>query len=157
MAGIIDARLAELGIVLPNAPPPAPGGSYVPYVLTGTSLVISGQLPLVAGNLASVGKVGAEVSLDQAIEAARLCGINILAQAKAACGGDLDRIARCVRLGGFVNAIPEFTDHPKVINGASDLMLKLLGEAGKHARFAVGAGSLPFNAAVEIEALFALT
>lgn len=157
MAGIIDARLAELGIVLPPAPPPAPGGSYVPFVLTGTTLVISGQLPMVAGNLASVGKVGAEVGLDQAIEAARLCGLNILAQAKAACADDLDRIARCVRLGGFVNAVPSFADHPKVINGASNLMLEVLGEAGKHARFAVGAGSLPFNAAVEIEATFALT
>lgn len=157
MAGIIDARLAELGIVLPPAPPPAPGGSYVPFVLSGSSLVISGQLPLVAGNLALAGKVGAEVGLDQAIEAARLCGLNILAQVKAACGGDLDRIARCVRLGGFVNAAPDFTEHPKVINGASDLMLSVLGEAGKHARFAVGAGSLPFNASVEIEALFMLT
>jgi enamine deaminase RidA (YjgF/YER057c/UK114 family) len=154
MAGQITTRLAELGIELPE--PSAPAANYVPYVVCGNLVFVSGQITVWNGELRFVGKVGAEISLEEAIEAARLCGLNLIAQARDATGGDLDRIKRVVKLGGFVNAGPEFTDHPKVINGASDLMTEVFGEAGKHARFAVGAGSLPLGIAVEIDGIFEL-
>ena len=152
MAGKIETRLKELGINLPV--PPAPVASYVPYVVSGNLVTISGQVTIDNGQLKYVGKVGADISLDDGIAAARLCAINVLAQAKAACGGDLDRIQRCVRVGVFVNATPDFTQHPEVANGASDLFVSVLGPAGKHARAAVGAGSLPRGVACEVEAIF---
>ena len=154
MAGQITTRLAELGIDLPE--PSAPAANYVPYVFSGNLVFVSGQLPVWNGDFRFIGKVGADFSLEEGIEAARLCGINLIAQARDAAGGDLDRIKRVVKLGGFVNAGPDFTDHPKVINGASDLMADVFGEAGKHARFAVGAVSLPLGVAVEVDGVFEL-
>ena len=151
MAGEADKRLRELGITLPD---PAPAvANYVPYVTAGAMAYIAGQLPLESGKVKFTGKVGADVTLEEAVAAARLTAINILAQARAAAGGALDRV-RCVKIGGFVNATPEFVDHPKVLNGASDLLVAALGERGRHARFAVGASSLPLGAAVEIDAVF---
>lgn len=147
-----ETRLKELGIDLPS--PPAPVASYVPYVVTGNLVFISGQVTLAAGGLKYVGKVGADISLDDGKAAAQLCAINLLAQLKAACGGDLDRIRRCVKLGVFVNATPDFTQHPEVGNGASDLIVQVLGDAGKHARAATGAGSLPRGVAVEVDGTF---
>lgn len=154
MAGQITTRMAELGIDLPE--PSAPAANYVPYVVSGNLVFVSGQLPVWNGDFRFIGKVGADFSLEEGIEAARLCGINLIAQARDAAGGDLDRIKRVVKLGGFVNAGPDFTDHPKVINGASDLMADVFGEAGKHARFAVGAVSLPLGVAVEVDGVFEL-
>jgi len=152
MSGKIDARLKELGIALPE--PPAPVASYVPYVLSGNLVFVSGQVTLSADGLKYVGKVGADISLEDGKAAARLCAINVIAQVKAACGGDLDRVKRCVRVGVFVNATPDFTQHPEVANGASDLFQDVFGDAGKHARAAVGAGSLPRGVAAEVEAVF---
>lgn len=148
----IEQRLAERGLDLP--PAAAPAANYVPYVISGSLLFISGQLPMQGGGVAVRGRLGGGVSIEQGQAAARLCGLNLLAQAKAASGGDLDRVRRCVKLGGFVACTPEFVDHPKVINGASDLMVEAMGEAGRHARFAVGCSSLPLDAAVEVEAVF---
>ncbi len=147
-----ETRLKELGIDLPS--PPAPVASYVPYVVTGNLVFISGQVTLAAGGLKYVGKVGADISLDDGKAAAQLCAVNLLAQLKAACGGDLDRVRRCVKLGVFVNATPDFTQHPEVGNGASDLIVQVLGDAGKHARAATGAGSLPRGVAVEVDGTF---
>jgi len=155
MTGKIDARLKELGIVLPT--PPAPVASYVPFVVSGRQVFISGQVTLGPNGLEYVGTVGKEISLDDGKAAARLCAINLLAQLKAAAGGDLDTVKRCVKLGVFVNAVPGYDKHPEVANGASDLMLAVFGDAGKHARAAVGAGSLPRNVAVEVEAVFELS
>ena len=154
MTGTIDARLTELGINLPA--PPAPVASYVPYVVSGKQVFISGQITLADGALKYVGIVGQELTVEDGKSAARLCGINLLAQLKAATGGDLDKVKRCVKLGVFVNAAPGFAQHPEVANGASDLMLDVFGDAGRHARAAVGAGSLPRNVAVEVEAVFEL-
>lgn len=151
MAGQVEARLAELGIVLPT--PPRPVANYVPYVLTGDLLVVSGQIPMQDGALAFAGKLGETVSIEQGQAAARLCLVNLLAQARAACDGDLDRVAQVVRLGGFIAAGPAFTQHPAVMNGASDLAVAVFGEAGRHARSTVGVPSLPLDAAVEIEGL----
>lgn len=148
----IEGRLAELGVTLPE--PAAPVANYVPYVVTGNLVFISGQVTLGPNGFEYQGKVGADISVEDGAKAARLCAVNILAQLKAACGGDLERVRRCVKLGGFVNSTADFTDHPKVINGASDLMVDALGDRGKHARFAVGAGSLPLNVAVEVDAVF---
>ncbi|WP_404383687.1 RidA family protein [Caenispirillum salinarum] len=152
MSGTIEARLTEKGITLPNAA--APAGNYVPYVVSGTLVFISGQLPLVDGKPEFNGRLGESVSLEDGQRAARLCGLNLIAQLKAACGGDLERVTRVVRLGGFVNSAADFTDQPKVINGASDLMVEVFGEAGKHARAAVGAPTLPLGVSVEIEGTF---
>jgi enamine deaminase RidA (YjgF/YER057c/UK114 family) len=152
MSGRIDARLKELGITLPA--PPAPVASYVPYVVSGNLVFISGQVTLSPEGLKYVGKVGADISLEDGKAAARLCAINVIAQVKAACGGDLDCVKRCVRVGVFVNATPDFTQHPEVANGASDLFQDVFGDAGKHARAAVGAGSLPRGVAAEVEAVF---
>lgn len=154
MTNAIDVRLAELGIKLPE--PPAPVASYVPYVISGNQVFISGQVTLEAGALKYVGTVGKDLTLEDGQAAARLCAINLLAQLKAAAGGNLSKVKRCVKLGVFVNAVPGFTQHPEVANGASDLMLAVFGEAGRHARAAVGAGSLPRNVAVEVEAVFEL-
>ncbi len=148
----INARLAALGIEIPEAPTPA--ANYVPYAVTGNTVVVSGQLPMQGGEMKSLGHLGDDVSIEQGYEAARLCAINLIAQVKAACGGDLNRVRRVVRLGGFVSSTPAFTDHPKVINGASDLMAEVFGDAGKHARAAVGVAALPFGVSVEVEGLF---
>ncbi len=151
---VIEAKLKHLGIVLPQPAPPV--ASYVPFVISGDLVYISGQLPMVDGKVAFAGKIGKDFTIEQGIEAARACAINILAQAKAACRGNWNRIERCVKLNGFVNCIDGFADQPKVINGASNFMVDILGDAGKHARAAVGVNALPLNAAVEIEAIFAL-
>lgn len=153
-AGRIAARLAELGLDLPR--PAGPAGSYVPFTMAGGLVFVSGQVPVRDGRIAFAGKLGAGVSLADGQAAARLCALNLLAQLRAACGGDLDRVRACLRLGGFVNCTADFTEHPAVINGASDLIVAVLGDAGRHARFAVGASSLPFDAAVEIDAIFAV-
>jgi len=152
MAGRIAARLSELGIVLPEAPPPV--ASYVPWVRSGRQVIVSGQIPVKDGTRPYVGKLGGGVSNADGQAAARLCAINLLAQVSAALDGDLDRVARVLRLGGFVNATADFTEHSAIINGASELMVEVFGEAGRHARFAIGAPSLPFNVAVEIDGLF---
>ncbi len=152
MTGAIDARLAELGIAIPEAPLPA--ANYVPWVVTGNLVFIAGQVPFEEGKLGHVGKLGDAFSVEDGQACARIVAVNILAQLKAACGGDLDRVTRCVKLGGFVNSTPDFTDQPKVVNGASDLIVAVFGDRGKHARFAVSAPSLPFDAAVEIDAVF---
>ena len=151
----IDARLKELGIEIPAAP--APAANYVPFIVTGNTVVVSGQLPMVAGEITSSGQCGDSVSVDEGYAAARVCAINLIAQVKAACDGDLSRVKRVVRLGGFVNSTPDFTDHPKVINGASDLMAEVFAEAGKHARAAVGVASLPFGVSVEVEGTFEIS
>jgi enamine deaminase RidA (YjgF/YER057c/UK114 family) len=147
-----EARLAELGIELPNAVPPA--ANYVPARKSGSLIYIAGQVPTAGGKDQYVGKVGRDVSIEDAQKAARLCAINILAQLRTALGGSLNAVVGCLRLGGFVNATPEFGDHPKVINGASDLMVEVFGDAGRHARAAVGCNSLPRNVAVEVDAIF---
>ena len=152
MPGKIDTRLGSLGIELPDSV--APAANYVPAVRTGNLLFIAGQVPVKDGKDPYVGKLGAEFGIEQGQQAARLCAINIIAQVKVALGGDLDRVVRCVRLGGFVNAVPSFTDHPKVVNGASDLIVEVFGDAGRHARAAVGCSSLPRNVAVEVDAVF---
>ena len=151
-AATISDRLAAAGVTLPEAA--APAANYVPFVVFGSSLQTSGQLPIDAGKLAVTGKLGAGVSLDEGQRAARLCGVNILAQARAALGGDLGRIQRLLKLTVFVASTPDFTDQHKVANGASDFLVEILGDAGRHARSAVGVPSLPLDAAVEIEALF---
>ncbi len=153
MAASIADRLAELGIELPS--PAAPAANYVPARLSGNLLVVSGQLPIENGTIRYKGKLGAGVSVEDGQAAARLCAINILAQVKLICG-DLERIAACLRLGGFVACTADFADHPKVINGASDLIVAVLGDAGRHARAAVGVPSLPFDSAVEVEGMFEL-
>lgn len=153
MPGSIDARLNELGITLPT--PAKAAANYVPYVVSGNQVFVAGQVPFNAeGKFDHIGKVGADFSVEEGQAAARLCGINILAQVKTACDGDMERIVRCVKLGVFVNCGADFGDHPKVANGASDLMVDVLGDKGRHARFAVGAPSLPFNVAVEVDAVF---
>jgi enamine deaminase RidA (YjgF/YER057c/UK114 family) len=152
MTGRVDARLNELQIELPR--PTTPSANYVPFKRSGSLMFIAGQVPTVDGKDQVVGKVGRDVSLEDGQKAARLCAINVLAQLKASLNGDLDRVVGCVRLGGFVNAVPDFGDHSKVINGASDLMVAVFGEAGCHARAAVGCASLPRNVAVEVEAVF---
>jgi len=151
--GIIDARLEQLQVVLPAATKPV--ANFVPCLQTGNLLFVSGQIPTWNGELRYVGRVGAEISVDDARAAARLCALNVLAQARAFLG-TLDRVKQVCQLHGFVNAVPGFIHHPAVVNGASDLFVELFGEAGKHTRFAVGAGSLPFNVAVEIAAVLEL-
>lgn len=155
MSGRIEARLKELGISLPV--PPAPVATYVPCVTAGNLVFVSGQVTAGPKGLEYVGTVGKELSVDEGRAAARLCAINVLAQLKAAVAGDLDRVRRCVKLTVFVNAVPEFAQHPEVANGASDLMGDVFGDAGRHARAAVGAGSLPRNVATEVEAIFEIS
>ena len=140
MPGKIDARLAELGITLPQ--PASPAGAYVPYVVSGKLVFVAGQITLENGEIKYKGRLGEGMSVDDGYAAARLCGLNLIAQVRAACAGDLDRVKRVVRLGGFVNSAADFTDQPKVINGASDLMVEVFGDAGRHARATVGAPSL---------------
>jgi enamine deaminase RidA (YjgF/YER057c/UK114 family) len=147
-----DARLAALKIELPN--PAAPAANYVPTVIAGNLLFVAGQITIFNGEVRYLGKLGADMDIDTGKQAARLCGLNIISQARAALGGSLDRVKRCVKVGGFVNCVPTFTDHPQVVNGASDLMVEVFGDAGKHARFAVGAVSLPRGVSVEVDAIF---
>jgi len=154
MAGQIEARLNELGIELPEAASPA--ANYIPFVVTGKLVFISGQITLQDGKIVFQGRIGDDLTVDDGYQAARLCGLNLLAQLKAAAGGDLDNVSRVVKLGGFVNSVSTFTDQPEVINGASDLMVEVFGDSGKHARFAVSAGALPRNVAVEVDGIFEL-
>jgi enamine deaminase RidA (YjgF/YER057c/UK114 family) len=154
MSGLIEARLAELGITLPR--PMAPIANYVPYVRTGDLVVVSGQVPAADGRIAITGKLGADVSVDQGKEAARLCFINVLVHLKAACG-ELDRVRRVVRLGGFIACTPGFTQQARVMNGASDLAVAAFGDAGRHARTTIGVPALPADAAVEVEGMFEIS
>jgi enamine deaminase RidA (YjgF/YER057c/UK114 family) len=152
MAGRIEQRLAERGIVLP--PAMRAMANYVPYTVTGKHVWIAGQGPFLDGKLHYNGRLGETLTVDDGRACARIVGLNILAQAKAACGGDLDKVVRCVKLNGFVNSTPDFTLHPEVINGCSELMIEVFGEAGRHARVAVGAPTLPMGTSVEIDAVF---
>jgi len=151
MAGRIEAKLAELGVELPRAV--APIATYVPFVVTGNLVIISGQLPAVGGNVAVTGKLSRWMSIEEGTRAARLSFINVLAHLKSACG-ELDRVRRVVRLGGFIACDPDFTEHAKVMNGASDLAVAVFGEAGRHARTTIGVPSLPLDAMVEVEGMF---
>ena len=155
MAGKIDARLAELGVELPEAA--APAANYIPYVVTGKLIMVSGQIPMSGGEIKGIGKVGRDITTEQAAGIARICALNLIAQAKAACGGDLDKIARVVKLGGFVNCVDDYAQQPEVVNGASNLMVEVFGESGRHSRFAVGTNALPRGVAVEVEGIFELT
>jgi enamine deaminase RidA (YjgF/YER057c/UK114 family) len=152
MAEDIEERLRELGLELPNAA--APAGSYVPYAISGDLVFCAGQLPVWNGEVRHKGRLGEKISLEDGQAAARLCGLNLIAQLKAACEDDLGRVRRVVRLGIFVNSADAFTDQPKVANGASDLMVEVFGAKGKHARAAVGVNTLPFGVAVEVEGTF---
>jgi enamine deaminase RidA (YjgF/YER057c/UK114 family) len=146
----VEDRLGALGVVLPQ--PVAPVANYAPFVRSGSLVHISGQISIDASG-GIKGVVGEDVDLERGIAAARLCGVNLIAQMKAACGGDLSRVRRVVKLGGFVQAGPDFFDIPKVVNGCSDLMVEAFGEAGRHARSAVGVYRLPLNFAVEVDAV----
>ena len=150
----IEKNLQKLNITVPQ--PASPAANYVGFNRSGNQVLVSGQLPIEDGEVKYIGKVGSQISLEDAQKAARICAINIIAQVKLACDGDLEKVAKCVRLGVFVNADPEFTDHPLVANGASDVIADVFGDAGKHARAATGAGSLPRGVSVEIDAIFEL-
>lgn len=152
MTGRIEQKLQSLGIALPSAATPV--ANYIPYTRAGSLVFIAGQICQVDGKPMCLGKVGAAVDLPAAQKAARVCALNILAALKSACDGDLDRVVRCVRLGGFVNAAPGFTDVPLVVNGASDLIVEVFGDAGRHARTAIGVAELPRNVTVEVDAIF---
>lgn len=151
MTSAIETKLATLGVTLPEAP--AAAGNYVPYVVAGDMVYISGQISMDANGLIT-GKLGDDFSVEQGMAAAKTCAINLLTQLKAACDGDLDRLVRVVKLGGFVNSTPDFVEQPKVINGASDFLVEALGDIGRHARAAVSAPSLPMGVAVEIDGVF---
>ncbi len=150
--GRIDARLAELGIVLPT--PMAPVANYVPFVITGDLVVISGQLPMQDGKLVATGKLGSTVSVETGTHAAHWCFINLMAQLRAACHGDLDRVTQVIRLGGYIASTPDFTAQAVVMNGASNLAVEVFGDAGRHARTTIGVPVLPLDAAVEVEGMF---
>lgn len=150
----IQQKLSDIGLSLPQVA--APAANYVPYVVSGDHMYVAGQIPFLNGVEMHQGRLGDDLTVEQGQEAARACALNILAQIDQAVEGDWSRVERCVKLGGFVCCTPGFTDHPKVINGASDLIVSVMGDAGKHARFAVGAPSLPLGVAVEIDAIFAL-
>lgn len=147
-----ETRLAELGLSLPGAT--APAANYVPFVQVGDTLYVSGQISIDESGALITGKIGADLDTAAGAAAARRCALNLLAQVKAACGGDWSRLVRVVKLTGFVNSTPDFTEQPKVVNGASDLLVEVLGETGRHARSAVSAGALPLGVAVEIEGIF---
>ncbi|MFK4823028.1 RidA family protein [Ochrobactrum quorumnocens] len=150
--GSVSTRLNELGICLPDIT--APSGTYVPFRLSGNTLYISGQVPRIDGIDCYLGLVGSTMDVQEAYQAARICALNILARVATALDGDLDRVSACLQVRGFVNAVPDFKDHPTVIDGASDLLVEILGEKGRHARTALGAGSLPRGFAVEVDAIF---
>ena len=155
MAGKIERRLDEMGIVLPE--PATPAANYVPFVISGPLVFIAGQIPFWNGEILHIGKVGAEISVEEAKQAARVCGLNLIAQLKSACSGDLDRVIQCVKIGVFVNCVDGFKQQPEIANGVSDLMVELFGEAGRHARFAVGTNALPRNCATESDAVFEIS
>ncbi len=150
--GKIDSKLASLGLTLP--PSVMPAANYVPYTISGNQVFVSGTLPMKDGKPQDIGKLGKEFTVEQGQQTAKLCGLNILGHLKAACGGDLDRVKKVVRMGIFVASAEGFTDQPKVANGVSDMMVEIFGEAGKHARFAVGVAELPFGCSVEVDATF---
>ncbi len=150
----IAEKLQELGLDLPSAA--APAANYVPYVVSGKHIYISGQIPFLNGEAMHQGRVGDDLTKEQGAEAAKACALNILAQANAAVDGDFSKVKRLVKLGAFVQSTPEFTDQPEVVNGASDLFVEVMGDAGRHARFAVSAAALPRGVAVEIDAVFEL-
>ncbi len=150
----VEKRMHEIGIVLPAIAPPV--ANYIPFVRTGKLVFISGQITLENGVPQFLGKLGRDYTIEDGQRAARVCALNVVAQLKAACGGNLDKVKRCVRIGGFVNSTPDFVDQPKVMNGASNLLVEIFGEDGKHARTAVGVNTLPWGVAVEVEALFEL-
>jgi enamine deaminase RidA (YjgF/YER057c/UK114 family) len=152
MSGTTDKRISDLGIKLPA--PASPGGNYIPTVTVGSLDYVSGQVTRSQGKIEFVGKLGREFSVDEGQKAARLCATNVLAQLKEACGGNLDRVVRCVRVTGYVNCTPEFAQQPQVINGASDFFVAVFGDNGRHARSAIGVSSLPGGAACEVEAIF---
>ena len=154
MTGNIDKNLASQGIVLPQAASPA--ANYVPYVISGKQIAVAGQIPFWNGELTGLGKVGRDMTTEDAANIARICGLNLIAQVKVACEGNLDRVTRVVKLGGFVNCTENFCDHPEVINGASNLMVDVFGDKGTHSRFAVGVNSLPRGVAVEVDGIFEL-
>jgi enamine deaminase RidA (YjgF/YER057c/UK114 family) len=154
MSGRIEAKLAELGVTLGSAP--APAANYVPFVVLGDLVHVSGQISAGPDGLIT-GRLGEDLGIEDGAAAARACAISLLAQVRAACGGDLDRLVRVVKLTGFVNSTPGFTDQPKVVNGASDFMVAALGDAGRHARSAVGVAALPLGVAVEIEGIFQIS
>ena len=154
MSAYFEAKLKELGITLPEAP--APAANYVPFVQVRDMVYVSGQISANENGLIT-GKLGDGMSTEEGVAAARVCAINLLAQVKAACGGDLDRLLRVVKLTGFVNSTTDYTDQPKVINGASDLLAEALGVVGKHSRSAVSAASLPLGVAVEVEGIFQIS
>ena len=147
-----EEALDKLGLSFPE--PTIPVANYVPYVISGKLVYVSGQIPMQAGQLSFVGKLGREFSIEQGQEAARICALNVLGLIKHACDGKLERVVRCVRLGGFINGTDDFIDQPQVMNGASDLMVAVFGERGRHARAAVGVNSLPRGVAVEVDAIF---
>lgn len=149
---IISEILAEKNITIPNVPVPI--GNYTSFAFAGNHLYISGQLPIEDGHILYQGKLGQDCSFDQGVQAARLCGLNILAQLNNALDHKLENVKRCIKLGGYINATADFHDHPKILNGASDLMVDIFGDKGRHARLAIGVASLPLNAAVEIDAIF---
>ena len=152
MASKVDARLEDLGITIPDAP--APAANYVPYTVSGNLVFVSGQVPFVDGKLTATGRIGENATPEEGYVQARICAINLIAQVKAACGGDLDRVTRVVKLGGFVASADDFNGQPGVINGASDLMVEVFGDAGRHARFAVGTNALPLGCVVEVDGIF---
>lgn len=147
-----ESRLSALGLELPKVA--AAAANYVPYVISGSHLFIAGQIPFLNGEKMHFGRLGENLTIEQGQKAAEACGLNILAQVKSAIDGDWSRVVRCVKLGGFVNATPDFNQHPAIVNGASDVMVAALGDIGRHARFAVGASNLPFGVAVEVDAIF---
>lgn len=148
----IHAKLKDLGFELPQAA--APAANYVPYMISGNHIFVAGQIPFLNGEKMHMGKLGDGLEITDGVKAAQACALNILGQVNAAIDSDWSRVKQCVKLGAFVNCTPDFNDHPAVVNGASDLMVAVLGDAGKHARFAVGAPSLPLGVAVEIDAIF---
>lgn len=152
MHGRIDTNLASLGIAIPQSPEAA--GNYVGFVVSGNLAFLAGQVPIENGTRKFIGKLGREFDVEEGQKAARLAALNMLARLKAACNGDLDRVVRCVKLVGYVNATADFAEHPKVVNGASDLVVKIFGQAGRHARSAIGVASLPSGVAVEVEGIF---
>ena len=154
MSERIERRLKELGIALPKIQ--APWANYVSVVVSGSLVYLSGQLPSLDGVLVK-GKLGADLRVDDGSRAARMCAVNMLPHLRVACGGNLDRVVRCIEIGGFVNATPDFTEHPMVLNGASEFLVEVFGEAGRHTRFAVGVASLPFNFAVEVKGIFEIS
>ncbi len=155
MISLAEQNLASLGIILPDAP--APAANYVPFVIVADIVYVSGQVPFINGDLQVTGIVGHDVTVEQAAGEARVCAINLLAQLKVACEGDLSRVKQVVKLGGFVACVSSFTQQPEVVNGASNLMVEVFGDAGRHARFAVGTSALPRGTCVEVEGVFQIS